>query len=402
MATLEEARYVLVYKLPFLARAVYALSPRLTTEVPTASVDEHWRLYWNPEWLERLSPKEAATVLYHEVLHLLRDHTGRFRDLGLGPENLRAWNVAADAELNDDIRREGWPFPSVVVVGGQEVPASFIFPERLGQPEGLLAEEYYRSLPEVTLDLTELLRQAGIGPDGEGSGVTGTPASWEDREGRGISEAQAEVLREAVAQAVLQQASRNPGSVPGHLVRWAQERKQPKVDWRRALQSLVRQHLASAQGRTDYRYDRPSRRQAVSPFVLPRLRAPQPKVAVVIDTSGSVQDEELAQALAEIEAVVRTTGVPVDVCSGDTKLQTFQRGLFRASQVTLQGGGGTDLGQVLAELAARRVPYDLVVVITDGYSPWPEEDPGPWPVLVVCTTDQPAPAWAKLVKVQVS
>jgi predicted metal-dependent peptidase len=365
-------------------------------------VDQYWNLYYHPDWIPRLSIPELGTVLYHEVLHLLRDHHSRAQALGVNALNQEAWNVAADAEMNDDIRKEGFPFPTV---GKDGRPFSPVFPESLKQPEGLLAEEYYRNLPQI--DLKALLAQAGVGDQGEGSGVTGVPAPWEPGDGdkNGISPTQAEVLREAVARAIEEHAAKHPGSVPGHLERWARERKRSKVDWRRELRSLLRMGLASAQGQVDYRFDRPNRRQAVSRFILPRLRGPQPRLGLAVDTSGSMSDQELAQALAEIEGVVKAFGVPVDVASGDVGLQTFQRGLFRASQVRLTGDGGTDMGLLLRQFGERAgVKYHCVVLISDFYTPWPEKNPLPCPVIgVALGKDAPvqdAPSWIRVVHVK--
>lgn len=406
MASIPEARYWLARRYPFLARALFAMRPVAEPEVTTMAVDKHWNLYYNPDWVASLSPAEAGTVLYHEVLHLLRDHHGRAKDLGIASLNHLAWNVATDAEINDDIRKEGFTFPKLPPPG-HPGPFQPVFPERLEQPEGLLAEEYYRNLPQVEVEV--MLAQAGVGEHGEGSGVTGVAAPWEseegDQEGTGVSQTQAEVIREAVARAIEEHAQRQPGSVPAHLERWAKERRRSKVDWRAQLRSLLRQGLASAQALVDYRYDRPSRRQCVSPFVLPRLRGPQPKLALVIDTSGSMQTRELEQALAEVEAVVRTIGSPVDVASGDIGVQSFQRGLFRASQVKLVGGGGTDMGLALKQLAERRERYHAVALISDFWTPWPEENPLSCPVIgVALGKDAPvdrAPKWVHVVRVNV-
>lgn len=390
MATLEQARFWLARKRPYLSSLLFALPVVFTRheDMLTMSVDLKGRLYINPDFLASLSPAEAGTVLYHEVLHVLREHVKRGLDLGVNSLNWRAWNAAIDAEINDDIRQEDFP-----------LPGKPILPESLNQPEGKLAEEYYRNLPQI--DLEELLRLAGVGNEGEGSGITGIKGSWEleGDQGSGLSPEELEVLKQAVAQAIAEQASRQPGSVPGHLERWAQERLSPKVDWRKALRTLVRQHLGASQGRTDYRYDRPNRRQSITPFVLPRLRAPQPRLALVVDTSGSMGDRELAQALAEIQGVIQAAGAPVDVASGDVGIQSFQRGVFQASRVQLKGGGGTDMGLALEQLKETRNRYDLVVVLTDGWSPWPERNPLDCPVLVV-STDKQGPDWAETILIR--
>ena len=81
------------------------------------------------------------------------------------------------------------------------------------------------------------------------------------------------------------------------------------VDWRNVLHAAVRRGLGWANGHTDYTYTRISRRQAAAgPVILPALRRPVPRVGIVVDTSGSVDDGLLAQALGEIDGVLAALG----------------------------------------------------------------------------------------------
>jgi hypothetical protein len=66
---------------------------------------------------------------------------------------------------------------------------------------------------------------------------------------------------------------------------------------------------------------------------------------------------------------------------------------FNASQVELYGGGGTDIGVGLGWFTERRSgPIDLLVVVTDCHTPWPEETP-PFPVITIRVGDGPPPPW---------
>src|SRR5579859_5562324 len=65
--------------LPFLAMALYALSPVVDYSRDTFAVDDRWRLYINPGRLAQWSVLEVAGVLLHEVSHVVRDHAGRAR-----------------------------------------------------------------------------------------------------------------------------------------------------------------------------------------------------------------------------------------------------------------------------------------------------------------------------------
>ncbi len=89
---------------PYLATALYALHMVESCGVPTMGVDRYWRCYVSPVFVARTSVEELASILVHEVSHLLRDHHGRGdrfarkHDLAGPAERLRM-NIAADADV---------------------------------------------------------------------------------------------------------------------------------------------------------------------------------------------------------------------------------------------------------------------------------------------------------------
>ena len=117
----------------------------------------------------------------------------------------------------------------------------------------------------------------------------------------------------------------------------------------------MRRGVADVAGRVDFSYRKPSRRAAAVPdVVLPSLRQPLPKVAMVLDTSGSMSDHMLGQALAEVGGVLRGLGIGrrhLRVVCCDAKAYDAQR-VMDVREVRLLGGGGTDMGAGLSEAAA--------------------------------------------------
>ena len=197
--------------------------------------------------------------------------------------------------------------------------------------------------------------------------------------------------------------SKQAGNVPGGLLRWAEEILNPKVNWRKVLAAELRRAVAEVSGAVDYSYRRPSRRAAVAGnVVLPALRRPVPDVAVVCDTSGSMTEDLLAAALAEVEGLMRALGMArqVRVLACDTAVGAAQR-VSSARQVELVGGGGTDMGTGIAAAVALRPRPAITVVLTDGYTPWPAAAPkGTRVVIGLLGPRAPdAPAWARAVRV---
>jgi len=136
--------------------------------------------------------------------------------------------------------------------------------------------------------------------------------------------------------------------------------------------------------------------------VLPALRRPVPEIAVVCDTSGSMSDELLAMSLAEVEGLLRALGLArqLRVLACDAAAGPAQR-VSSARQVTLTGGGGTNMGAGIEAAYALRPRPAVTVVLTDGYTPWPARPPkGMRVVAGLLGEDAPgAPDWARAVRI---
>jgi hypothetical protein len=298
------------------------------------------------------------------------------------------WIQAADAEINDDL-----------VPAGLDLPGRPVLPADLGAPDGLLAEQYFVASTTDRSGKNNDLVAAGDWLDC-GSGADGVPRPDDGPPARPAW--QADLLRRQVAQDVIAH-SKQAGNVPGGLLRWAEEILSPKVNWRKVLAAELRRAVAEVSGAVDYSYRRPSRRAAVAGnVVLPALRRPVPDVAVVCDTSGSMTEDLLAAALAEVEGLMRALGMArqVRVLACDYAAGPAQR-VNSARQVQLVGGGGTDMGTGIAAAVALRPRPAITVVLTDGYTPWPPAAPkGTRVVIGLLGAGAPdAPAWARAVRV---
>lgn len=239
-----------------------------------------------------------------------------------------------------------------------------------------------------------------------GSGSDGIPRDYEV-EG-GINEERADVIRRGVARQV-REHKKSRGTVPSSWERWADEILDPKVDWRTMLGSMVRREIAILQGVRDYTYSRPSRRQSSfrkrgSGIVLPAMRKPPPpNVSIVVDTSGSMSDTMLGWALSETQGVLKTLGSSgrnVSVVSCDAAAGTSQR-VRQVSQVNLSGGGGTDMRVGINAALEQRPAADVIIVLSDGYTPWPDE-PTKVPLIIGLTcgeSETQTPDWARVVHI---
>jgi len=393
------ARVLAATRFPYLATALFAATVVARRSIGTVAVDPSWQVHADPAVVDAMDVEELARLLVHLGAHLLRDHAERASVAGAVDDGSRArWNRAADAEVNDDLAAD-----AMVPGAAPDLPGD------LGCADGLLAERY--------------LADGAPGPRRWdcGSGCDGGPRPWDGSGGgpAGLDRARCELLRQGTAAGIQRHHGQFPGSVPGGWRRWAESVLPSQVDWRRVLAAEIRRGVAMAAGKVDYTYRRPSRRATVSPrVVLPSLFRPLPNVAVVCDTSGSMHAELLARALAEVEGLLVRGGLrqaQVRVLAVDTAVHAVRR-VSRASQVALAGGGGTDMGEGIRAAADLRPRPSVIVVLTDGFTPWPPAPPTTARVVVGLLAPAgagllgrggggpldhfPPPAWARTVLIE--
>ncbi|MQY20914.1 vWA domain-containing protein [Nocardia macrotermitis] len=357
------ARLLAVRARPYLATALYALHLIESRSVPTMGVDRYWRCYISPAFVARKPVEELASILVHEVSHLLRDHHGRSdrfareHNLTGAAERLRM-NIAADAEINDDAFGDGLVEPEGAVL-----------PALLGLRSGELMEDY--------------LHQFRLGRHTEemawldcGSGADGLDREWElGPDGAdGLSDQECDAVRFRVARGI----DGHPGNASRTWRRWAQEALHPPQPWRDLLRAAIRAAACAPGIGDDYTYGRPARRATALPrVVLPSLRHMPARVSVIIDTSGSVSDEELGSALLETFAITRALGGRRDllsVLSCDAAAR-IAHPLCEADGIPLIGGGGTDLRVGFTRALRAQQHPDVIVALTDGHTPWPSTRP---------------------------
>ena len=377
-ALIRFARAYTAENLPWFSPALFRCRICLTEQVPVAAISTNMDIFFNPLAVAIIAAsgtkvevlEQLAFIWVHEISHVLREHAERAMEVNANP---KLWNFAADLEINDS----NWK--------GTTPPVAFkgVFPKDFDQPEGQIAEWYYRQLLNHP-NLEEIIKKYfPEGLDDEGSGVHGQSRAWEisDHESENssspqeLSELQKELIRRGVAHEMGKE--KGQGTLPGNWERWAEDKLTPQINWRRILKK--RMSVAIAQGlgmRMDYSYARPSRRQTqFNPIFPPSLSGNmEPRSACVVDTSGSMSEEFISQALAEVFAVLETFHIPVTVIPCDAKAyepikvaNPSER--FKVSH--LKGGGGTIMNAGITAALELVPPPDAVLVLTDGYTDYP-------------------------------
>lgn len=387
---LQAARLWAVQHRPYYASVLFRCPVIASTTTGTLAVDRHWRIYVNPAFANRLSVTRLAAILIHEANHVIRQHHDRAGSLGVASsDDHDRWNVAGDAEINDDLLADGLDL---------DVDEA-VFPWTIHQPRDRVAEEYYRNLSARERNDRGPTCGSGAGGDalaGELEGADGQDGAVGTVEGR--------ILRRRVAADVVAHAQRN--TVPGGLLEWARRTLEPEVDWRRQLAGALRAAVVAA-GLHDYSYRRFARRNGSEhtirwPGMVHRL----PRVAVVVDTSGSMSDDDLNRAFAEVQGILRSASIAEDAirlvtCDAAVGHDMVVTNLRRSRRL---GRGGTDMRVGIDQALRGRPRPDLIVVLTDGDTPWPtRRPPGVHMVIgLIGASDHAAsraPVWARAVRI---
>ena len=108
-----------------------------------------FKLYYNPEFVEKLSVNTTLAILRHETLHLALNHLSVFEGKPQNPAEQYKRNVACDLEVNCYIEKS--------LLYNNEVKGLFVDDFKF-KPE-LGAREYYRLLPEYNQEEQE--KQSG-------------------------------------------------------------------------------------------------------------------------------------------------------------------------------------------------------------------------------------------------
>lgn len=403
LTKLSAARARLVLDRPFIGSLALHLPLQAASPDVCDTVATDARAFWfNPAFIDGLSFAETQFALAHEALHCALGHFAR-----RAHRVRRRWDVACDHAVNLMLADDGVALP----------------PAALANPafRGLSAEEIYPLIPGDTIEQTFDRHPSGVADFGDGligqlgeqrlaaaaaraavSESAGSPAegvaadaddSWNDagnaaRKHRPGSRQSVPTLSEAAAMALEQQwksrvataaqAAREAGRLGKSWLRALDGIIEPTLPWR----ALLARHLSSI-AREDHSYARGARREGAA--ILPRLATGSLRLVAVLDTSGSITAEELAEFAAELDALKGQVRAEVMVHACDERLAAEGPWRFAPwEQVVLperlSGGGGTRFTPVF-EWVERDLPRpDLLIYFTDAQGEFPVLAPD-YPVL---------------------
>jgi len=351
------ARSRLILDNPFFGTLCLRLKPVERNDIDTGATDGK-HLFYNPTWFEKLRPEERIGFLAHEVLHVVFMHHTRRQE-----RHAEKWNVAADYVINLILKSNAFILPS----GG-------LLDEQYAD---MTTEHVYSILPEPPEGFGALLIAKGAGD------VLDHPDAGSS-ESVGAIESQ---LTVAIQQAAEQ--ARAQGKLPANMQSLIEDIIKPKVDWRAVLARFLRANTNS-----DFSWTRPNRRFIWQGMYLPSMYNPcLEEIAIAVDTSGSVSDEELQTFTSETSHILRELSPErIHFIQCDTEVHKDDE-YTRESlplKVEYQGRGGTMFSPVINYINEKHPRVAALVYLTDlGSNDFGDQPP--YPVLWVTTEKGEAP-----------
>jgi predicted metal-dependent peptidase len=398
---LSAARTKLILDKPFLG----ALVLRLPMEegdpkwCPTTATDAR-KFYFNSDYIEALSNEHVQFVLAHEALHCALSHFAR-----RGHRDKKRWDMACDLAVNELLVKDGLTPPpgALVDMGFEGLTAEEIYPSLQEEIEEPMDRHLYDEPDDADHDQREVQgKQQEITPDAppreggtaggeqtEKGGLGGPPSSLTPDERETLS-TQWQQRMAGAAQIAMQ-----AGKMGGAMARLIDHLLQPQLPWR----NLLAHHVTNI-ARDDYNYARPSTRRG-DPAVYPSLRSAQINVTVVLDTSGSMMDEELREFVSEIDAIKAQMRARIVLHACDAQLAADGPWLYEPwEELSLPrefvGGGGTSFIPVFEWLEAQDQSPDLLIYFTDADGEFPACEPL-FPVLWLVKGKQQTP-WGQRIQ----
>ena len=365
------ARVGLLLRHPFFGNIATRLKVQNCDDwCPTAATDGR-NLYYNTQFFNAMSNKEIEFVIAHEILHCIFDHLTRRDD-----RDAMLFNIACDYLVNNTLVRDR--------IG--EIPSIVPCYQDWKYSDWTAEEVYDDLLEEAEKNGKEFLEQLGELLD-EHVDWESDPEDGEDskdsKSKRPVySKEELKQIRDEVKEAMIQSAqAAGAGNVPDAVQRMIKELTEPKMNWR----EIIRQQIQSTI-RNDFTFARPNRKGWHTGAVLPGQNFDESiDVAVGLDVSGSIGEDQLKDFLSEIKGImeefkdynIKIWCFDTEVTGEDDFSADDGRDLL---DYEITGGGGTDFMANWTYMKEHGIEPKKFIMFTDGY-PW-----GSWGEDTYCDT----------------
>ena len=347
----------LLFTEPYYGLFSIGLNKKISKDIPTAGVGPRGigvELVVNPDFFESLSEDHRVGLIKHELLHISFGHIAtrdRYPDKKIA-------NIAMDLEINQYIDMNFLP------PGGLTLDT---FPE-LNLPERAGSKVYYDTLVDAAnsgscSSLSQLLDKM----DGESEYCH---KEWENFDE--LPEAERKMIEKQIEHQLKETADateKRCGTLPGELadlIKRLRNVEPPKFDWRGYLRRFVGNSSIVYTKKLRRKYNK---RYAANPGLKIKFKN---HICVGIDTSGSVNNDELKEFVNELTHMHKT-GHKITVVQCDTNIKSIED-FDPSKDFEVRGRGGTSFQPVVNHYNEYG-RYTALIYLTDGEAGSPDNCP---------------------------
>jgi predicted metal-dependent peptidase len=354
---------------PYYSPATNRVRFRQDKNTPTMGINCSLVITYNKEYIEELTDEELTAVVLHEILHYMNGHHARYMNNSLKDTvSFKTHNIAMDLEINEFIN---------------DLPEGAYRSEDFGFPERKSYEKYL-----LLLKNNQQKNNSDDEEQDQDQDQNKMPVN--DLDFDDYSDSHQDVLEKLIDEC--KEAEKNRGDESGYdyINRKMQKRK---YRWEHVFQNIITTKITEVIAGFRYRtFEKPNRRYIHTPgIILPVFIDRKIKISltVIMDISGSmygITDKMYGVMKSMID--ILDMAIDITILEVDAEVVNIMHG-FDLNRNTIEStyGGGTDMGAGLCYIQENKMKPDLIIVMTDSYTGWPNP-----PILAdktVVLTDNP-------------
>ena len=305
-------------------------------------------MYFNPIIFLELNMKQMETTIKHEILHVISQHLIRAKELK-GKYSTLALNISMDVVVNQYL---------------DYLPPYSITLEYINNKYDMKLEpyktfEYYLEKVQTELDLQEENDEGEEVDSNENVIVDFDPERTHDmwEESDEVDEKTLNEFTEKFADSA--QKGKNPNYIDAMIK--SLKNRNGELPWNLFLKKL----MGTIEANKKKTVTRRNRRQPSRLDLRGELRGHKAEIAVAIDISGSISDEEFKQAIKEVLQIVKNYNHEITIIECDNEIRrTYKVKSVKDIKERINIRGGTKFTPVFEY--ANKKKLNLLVYFTDG------------------------------------
>ncbi len=332
---IAQVKAKLLMEQPYFGTVALLQEPKLNENIQICvSTPTHFE--YNDDYLEYINDEELAFLLTNSAMHQALGYSkrkeGRLEWM---------WSLAQDYAIN-----------SLLVQNGLSMPSGVNYDDTF---DGMSAEAIYNIL--------ELDAEADKHTPKDTNHIRHEKMDKVDLP----DENPIDAMHEQVIEKIKQQ-----GDLPLGIEIVISNIFEGEISWQDELFTIIENSF-----KFDYRLSPPNKRYLAQGIALPSLSGEIMRLVVAIDSSGSIDETQLSQFLAEVESIMNSfENFEIDLLIADAKVQEHHL-LYPGDEIeyTLKGGGGTRFDTTFEYIDENLNTPKLMLYFTDGYGTFGEFEP---------------------------